>query len=253
MATSKGHMKHPRKGICSTTSKQPCIQVPASAPDSSMPGLIKPHDPNANDNISNMAQQYYNIIEDVNDQSIANVFCYGTFAYKISNIVYNNCTAKFPYMSLDGNICFFVMYHYKTNAILATPIPGLDSTSILDAYKKNFEYLKSKDYKPKLNVMDNQATKVIKAYLNPRHVELQLVQPHNHRVNAAKRTIQTFKTCFIGALGTTDFNFPVQLWDKLAPQVQDSINLLRQARINPDQSAYKALEGPYGWEQYLLP
>jgi hypothetical protein len=59
------------------------------------------------------------------------------------------------------------MYHYKTNAILATPIPGLDSTSILEAYKKNFEYLESKGYKPKLNVMDNQATKVIKAYVKP--------------------------------------------------------------------------------------
>jgi hypothetical protein len=122
-------------------------------------------------------------------------------------------------MSLDGNVCFFVMYHYETNAILATPIPGLDSTSILEAYKKNFEYLESKGYKPKLNVMDNQATKVIKAYLKPRHVDLQLVEPHNHRVNAAERAIQTFKNRFIGALGTTDSDFPVQLWDKLAPQV----------------------------------
>ncbi len=61
------------------------------------------------------------------------------------------------------------MYHYKTktNAILATPTPGFDSASILDAYKKNFEYLELKGYKPKLNVMDNQATKVIKAYLKP--------------------------------------------------------------------------------------
>jgi hypothetical protein len=87
------------------------------------------------------------------------------------------------------------MYHYKTNAILATPIPGLDSASILDAYKKNFEYLESKDYsKQKLNVMANQATKVIKAYLKPRHVNLQLVKPHNHHVNAAERAIQMFKT-----------------------------------------------------------
>jgi hypothetical protein len=36
------------------------------------------------------------------------------------------------------------MYHYKTNAILATPIPGLDSASILEANKQNFEHLKEK-------------------------------------------------------------------------------------------------------------
>jgi hypothetical protein len=74
---------------------------------------------------------------------------------KITGVVYNNCTSKFPFMSLDGNVCFFVMYHYKTTAILATPIPSLNSNSILKAFKKNFEYLEEKGYKPKLNVMDN--------------------------------------------------------------------------------------------------
>jgi hypothetical protein len=58
---------------------------------------------------------------------------------------------------------------------------------------------------------------------------LQLVEPHNHCVNAAEQAIQTFKNCFIGALGTTDANFLIQLWDKLTPQVQDSINLLQRS------------------------
>jgi hypothetical protein len=167
MATSKGHMKRPRKGIRSTTPKQPRIRVPTSVPDPVMPGLIEPNDPHANDEDSNTTPQYHHIIDNNDDQSIANVFCFGAFADKIPGVVYNDCTGDFPYMSLDGNVCFFVMYHYETNAILATPIQGLDSTSILEAYKKNFEYLESKGYKPKLNVMDNQATKVIKAYIKP--------------------------------------------------------------------------------------
>ncbi len=121
--------------------------------------------------------------------SIANIFCFGAFADKNTGVVYNNCTGAFPFMSLDGNVCFFVMYHYKTNAIFATPIPGLDSDNILSGYKKNFEYLVSKGYTPKINVMDNQATKVIKTYLTPQQSCLQLVEPGNHRVNAAERTI----------------------------------------------------------------
>jgi hypothetical protein len=129
------------------------------------------------------------------------------------------------------------MYHYEMNAIFAVPIPGLDSKSILDAYKKIFEYLVSKGYKPKVDVMDNQATKAIKEYLVTQQCKLQLVEPHNHRVNVAERVIQTFKNRFIGALGTTDNEFPVQLWDKLAPQVQDSINLLQPSRIDPTKSA----------------
>ncbi len=105
MATSKGHMKCPRKGIHSTTPKQPRIQVPASVPDPDMPGLIEPHDPHANNDISHTAQQY-NIINNDDDQSIANVFCIGAFTDKISGVVYNDCNGEFPYMSLDGNVVF---------------------------------------------------------------------------------------------------------------------------------------------------
>ena len=250
MATAKGHLKRPRKGIRSTTPRTPRITVPASVPDRLMPGLDELADDASDDDVSNAP--HFNIIDDVDDHSIANVFCFGAFADKITGVVYNDCTGEFPYTSLDGNVCFFVMYHYETNAILATPIPGLSSDNILSAYKKNFEYLVSKGFKPKLNVMDNQATKVIKAYLTPREVALQLVEPHNHRVNAAERAIQTFKNRFVGALGTTDADFPIQLWDKLTPQVQDSINLLRQSRVNPAISAYEVLEGPYDWNRYPI-
>ncbi len=35
-----------------------------------------------------------------------NVFCFGAFSDKNTGAVYNNCTGNFPFMSLDGNICF---------------------------------------------------------------------------------------------------------------------------------------------------
>ena len=120
-------------------------------------------------------------------------------------------------------------------------------SSLLEAYKPNFKYLLRKGFKPKVNVMDNQATKAIKAYLTPQQVMLQLAEPHTHRVNAAELAIQTCKNQFIGTLGTTDSKSPIQLWDKLAPQVQDCINLLRRLRIRPDKSAYEMLEGPYNF------
>ena len=83
----------------------------------------------------------------------------------------------------------FVMYHYKTNVIFASPIPGLDSENILAAYKKIIKYLGSKWHKPNINVMDNQATKAMKLYLTPQEFQLQLVEPSNH----AEWVIQTFK------------------------------------------------------------
>jgi hypothetical protein len=112
--------------------------------------------------------------------------------------------------------------------------------------------LEEKGYKPKVNVMDNQAIKYIKQFLTQKGCKLQLVEPHNHRINAAKRAIQTFKNAFIAAFATTDVEFPLQLWDKLTPQVQDTLNLLRESRATPEISAYVALNGPYDWGRYPL-
>ena len=92
-------------------------------------------------------------------------------------------------------------------------------------------------------MMDNQATKTIKAYLTPQQVTLQLVKPPNHQVNAVEQAIQTFKNRFIGAFGTRHSEFQIQLWDKPAPQVQDYINLLSLSRITLYKSAYEMLEG----------
>ncbi len=203
-------------------------------------------------NDSSNTEPCFPFIDDINDHLIVNIFCFRVFANKITGVIYNDYTGTFPFMSLEGNACFFVMYHYQTNAILVTLIPCLNSSSILAAFKKNFEYLEEKGYKPKLNIMDNQAMKVIKAYLTPQQVSLQLVKPHNHRVNAAERAIQTFKNLFIGALGTTDADFPIQLWDKLAPQVEDSINLHCRSCMHPDKSIYKTLEGLYDWNCYPM-
>jgi hypothetical protein len=79
-----------------------------------------------------------------------------------------------------------------------------------------------------------------------------LVEPHNHRVNAAKCAIQTFKVHFISALGTTDSKFPLQLWDHFTPQVKNTFNMLHPLRIDPSKSAYEVLNGPYNWNQFLL-
>jgi hypothetical protein len=100
--------------------------------------------------------------------------------------------------------------------------------------------------------MDNQATKHIKKFLNKNKCKLQLIELHNHRVNVAERTIQTFKDAFIVALATTDSDFPLQLWDRLMLQVQDTLNMMRTSKINPAILAYEALNRPYDWNRYPL-
>ncbi len=78
-----------------------------------------------------------NIIVDNCNKSIVNVFCYGAFADRHSGVVYNNLMDDFPLVLFDGSICYLVMYVYKPNVILATPIADLDNMSICNAYKSN--------------------------------------------------------------------------------------------------------------------
>jgi hypothetical protein len=218
-ATKKGHVKRPHHGIKGT---QPKLTPRATHPD--QPVVIKPpHDIGAAPVHGVLLQQPLpHLIDDNGDESIANVFCFGAFVACHSGVVYNNLTGKFPFMLFDGSVSYLVMYHYKSNAILATPITGLDDVSIFNEYKLNFDEL-LKGYKSRLNVMDNQATK---QFLTKEECKLQLVEPHNHTVNAAKHAIQTFKDVFIAALAMTDRDFSLQLWDKLMPQVINMLNML---------------------------
>ncbi len=99
----------------------------------------------------------------MNPLQMSSVF--GRLQIKNNGLVYNDLTGSFLFISLDGSICSFVMYHYEANAILAKPISGLVNNSIFNAYKMQFKDLTSKWFKLKNNIMDNQATKHIKAFL----------------------------------------------------------------------------------------
>jgi hypothetical protein len=149
-------------------------------------------------------EEHPTLIMDDSKGSIANVFVFGAFVDENNGIVYHDLTGSFPFMSLDGSVCFFILYYYESNSILATPIAGLDDKSIFEAYKTRFRELEAKGFTPKLNIMGNQVTKHIKQFLTENECKLQLVEPHNHQVNAAERAIQTFKDAFIPALATTD-------------------------------------------------
>jgi hypothetical protein len=92
----------------------------------------------------------------------------------------------------------------------------------------------------------------MKMFLTKNDCKLQLEELHNHPVNAAEWAIQTFKDAFIAALATTDMDFPLQLWDRLIPQIQDTLNLLHALHNDSSKSAYEILNGPYGWNQYPL-
>ena len=88
----------------------------------------------------------------------------------------------------------------------------------MEAFQEVFQQLKDKGHKSTFNVNDNQATKLIKAFLKKEQCDWQFVEPTNHRVNSAERAIQTFRNHFISSLCSTYIEWPFQLWNTMSEQ-----------------------------------
>ena len=57
--------------------------------------------------------------------------------------------------------------------------------------------------------------------------------------------IETGKHHLISGIAGTDEKFPITQWDRLIPQTQRTLNMMRPCRINPNLSADDFLEGQH--------
>ena len=120
----------------------------------------------------------------------------------------------------------FIEYVFDLNAITVHAIPSCTDASMVTAFSEVITTLKTGGYCPALNVMDNECSAAVEKYISSEQINIQLVPPHNHRVNAAERAIATFKEHFIAALATVDMHCPLQLWDEFLLQVELTLNML---------------------------
>jgi hypothetical protein len=91
--------------------------------------------------------------------------------------------------------------------------------------------------------MDNEVAVALKSYFTEQDMTYQLVSPHCHRRNTAERAIGTFNKHFVAGLASVDPYLPMHLWDRLLPQAEMSLNLLRTSRLHPPLSASAHLHG----------
>jgi len=124
---------------------------------------------------------------------------------------------------------------------------------MVTAFTEVITTLKTRGYHPALNVMDNECSATVKKYIRSEKISIQLIPPHNHRVNAAEQAITTFKEHFITALATVDMHFPLQLWDEFLLQVELTLNMLRFSRRNPKKSANQEVYGSFDLTRHHLP
>jgi hypothetical protein len=152
-ATVKGHMKRPRQDICSTSQVPPVPSLSVVwsriVPDEIHPiahthvHVMDNDDKDSEDSIP-IHVPHINVVES-DDDSNGNVFVFVAFADKQNGALYSNLTGTFPFMSFEGNICFLIVYHYDTNAIMVVPIANFTNNAILKHFVSSLNYSNQRD------------------------------------------------------------------------------------------------------------
>ena len=68
--------------------------------------------------------------------------------------------------------------------------------------------LSKSGFMPKIHILDNEASTILKTALTKVQIIYQPVPPHLHQRNAAKRAIQTYKAHLISGLCSVDPKYP---------------------------------------------
>ena len=131
----------------------------------------------------------------------SNEFCAKTI--ELTGKIYSNQTGRLPVNSSKGNKYIMVTFDHDSNAILATLLKSRAATEHLREIQELHCYLKEKGMNPKVHVMDNECSALVKNYLkNEQKIELLLAPPYHHRINTAEKSIDIFKSYFITGLAS---------------------------------------------------
>jgi hypothetical protein len=150
--------------------------------------------------------------------------------------LYTDLTGKFPVRSSKVNSYVIVCYIYDCNYIKVVPMKSRSVSEWVKAYDSIHQELTVKGFKPKLQTLDNEASTALKNFFTVNGIAYQLVPPHCHRRNAAEHAIRTFKEHFVAGLSSVDPSFPMHLWDRLLPQAENTLNLLRTSQLHQQLS-----------------
>jgi hypothetical protein len=131
-----------------------------------------------------------------------------------------------------------IAFHADGNLILQQAFKNKSNRHRIAAYNAIMTRLAARGLSVDLQILDNKASTAYKeAIIFKRKATFQLVPPDMHCRNRAERAIRTFKDHFLAILAGVDAAFPPYLWDLLLPQAELTLNLLRQATLNPRISA----------------
>jgi hypothetical protein len=146
-----------------------------------------------------------------------------------------------------------VMVDIDSSAILIEPIKNRNDPELPRAYSSLIARLHRSGVFPQKHVLDNEISDAMKTLITDTYkMTYEFVPPGCHRRNTAEVAICNFKSLFLSILAGVADDFPMKLWDKLLPQAEITINLLRQSSAMPMVSAYDHLNRPFDYNKMPL-
>ena len=217
MHTYQGHMHTERKGLQSTKEK-PTVK------EEDLDSFPIPNEPNIK----------------------SNSVCYAIIDPSETITGCIDLTGRFPKCSSRGNQYILIGYHHDANHIRAIPIKNRKGQTITEAWEDLHHAFTKAGIAPQTYVLDNERSSDLIDSFNTHNVQYQLMPPYKH-CKPAERAVQTHENHFKAALAGADPNYPLAEWDRFIPQANITLNLLRNARVNPKLSAYSYIFGPFNF------
>jgi len=90
-----------------------------------------------------------------------------------------------------------VLTEVDSDMILVEPMKNRTAGEMIRVYQVLIDRLNLAGIFPKLHILDNKCLADLKAVIKENSMKFQLVPPHDHRRNIAKKAISTFKDNFI--------------------------------------------------------
>ena len=143
------------------------------------------------------------------------------------------------------------MVEIDSNYTLVEPMKNRTDKVMTAAYLALMKRLQRAGVITTKHVLDNECSYKLKELIRDT-CKLELVPPGCHRRNIAEVAIKGFKQHFLGVLAGLPDDFPWSLWDRLLPQTETTLNLLRQSNATPTVSAYAHMYGNFDYNRMPL-
>ena len=171
--------------------------------------------------------------------------------YQFTHTIYSDQTGRLPCRTRNGHQYIMVVLHDDSNYAFVEPMKNKTDEEMQRAYTVIIKRIKHAKLTVTKHILDNECSAAMKELIT-QTCKYELVPPGCHRRNRAEVTIKAFKQHLISVFAGLDDNFPMTQWDKLLPQVEITLNLLRASKATPSISAYEHVHGPYDYNRNPL-